>query len=168
MPNINPFEVYSRGVTVAPMWTYPMHYYHPDFLEFLQHQHSDPTFDEFQDQSEEQKQFVRDVFGTSFHAIWGRFDQTYFGSGDDVLFYLEQNEDEPDHLVIGRFSKEARHIVLDGRIAVTSNSISFVGPITTVTLRRTEHFVNDQNVYLLQILEGDRVRMNANFVPVTF
>lgn len=166
------YDTYSSATTAAALYG-PHPYYHPDFESFVAEPAIDPASVDvtgISNSTASKEDFLRKVFSTKFHVVWGRFDTNGYGPGNYLMFQLFQTPGQSNRDLL-RFSQFGQREVtreLGPMMNVTSNSVAFTGSSFECLLRLTEHVYNGEPVWNFQGVQGDRLVYNYYLVPIVF
>lgn len=165
-------ETYSNATTAADLYDrFPQ--LHPDFEAFV----AEPAIDSatvdvtgLDNPTPQKEAFLREVFSTKFHVVYGRFDTFPYGPGNYLMLQLLQTPGQTVNDVL-RFSQFGRHEdrrELGQMMNVTSSTVAFSGAPFEVLLRKTEHEYKGGPVWNLTATDSGRLVYNYFLVPITF
>jgi len=165
------YDTYNNATTVADLYG-PHPYYSTDFEAYVAEPAVDPASVDvsgISNSTSSKEDFLRTVFSTKFHVVWGRFDTNPFGPAYLMLNLLQTpGHNVRDVLRFSEFGRPETRRELGPLMNVTSNSVSFTGSSFECLLRRTEHEYDGENVWNFQGVEGDKLVYNYYLVPIRF
>jgi hypothetical protein len=166
------YETYSNAVTSADLYN-TLSDVHPDFTNFVNEPEIHPSTVDvtgLSNPTSSKEIFLRKVFSTKFHVVYGRFDTFPYGPGNYLMLQLCQTpgQDVNDVLRFSQFSRPEDKVELGPMMNVTGNTIAFSGSPFEVLFRRTEHVYGDEQVWNLTATRSGRLIYNYFVVPISF
>jgi len=166
------YDTYSNATTTADLYNRPG-YTNQDFDQFV----SEPAIDRqdvdvtgLDNSTDKKEDFLRQVFSTKFHVVWGRFDTFPYGPGNYLMLQLLQTPGQsvPDVLRFSQFGRPEVRRELGPMMNVTGSTIAFSGSSFEVLFRQTEHLYKGEPVWNLTGTDSGRLVYNYFVVPIRF